>query len=90
MKTICCSSFTFSAWASKDLRLLVTFLSSSSRSLALLQTDTEALMYEQQVGVVVQLCVLVLMHLCVYLSETSARSSARSKSPSKITSLRAT
>lgn len=36
LKCQCISSCTFSDWASKDFRLLVTFFSSSSRSLALL------------------------------------------------------
>lgn len=34
-------ALTFSDWASKDFRLLVTFFSSSSRSLALLQRERD-------------------------------------------------
>lgn len=37
-----CGALTFSDWASRDFRLLVTFLSSSSRSLALLWRETQS------------------------------------------------
>lgn len=58
-------SLTFSDWASKDFRLLVTFFSSSSRSLALLWREAGmclVLMEERRVRACVSLCSCLCVH----------------------------
>lgn len=78
--------FTFSDWASSDLRLLVTFFNSSSKSPHFLwaRRRNKCVFYGR--------C-FILSHLwcsLAYSSETSALSSALSSSPSRTSSLRVT
>lgn len=56
----CIGLLTFSAWASKDFRLLVTFFSSSSRSLALLRREAESVLPPPSGHLFVSVVVLVL------------------------------
>lgn len=51
---------TFSAWASKDFRLLVTFFSSSSRSLALLGGEANTVLVQLWAHLFVTVVLLVL------------------------------
>jgi len=80
---------TLSDWASRDLRLLVTFLSSSSNSPHLLREQGNILTCYLS-NLVPSWNFSFIHWIFAYSSAISALSSALSSSPSRITSLRAT